>query len=155
MVFDPATRIAAERDATQDFIRLLRREQGILQESDVSELLPLSREKGSQAQRLVELAGERGRWIESLGYSHDHEGMERALQGYPEAAEAWRQLLELAQAASELNKINGILVNQRRRYNAQALAALQGPVQSAGLAGLYGADGQPRLFKGGRRLGEV
>jgi flagella synthesis protein FlgN len=64
-------------------------------------------------------------------------------------------LLQLAQAASELNKINGILVNQRLRYNAQALAALQGPVQSAGLAGLYGADGQPRLFKGGRRLGEV
>jgi flagella synthesis protein FlgN len=155
MVFDPATRIAAECDATQDFIRLLQREQGILREKDVSELLALSREKGSQAQRLVELAGERNRWIESLGCSHDHAGMERALQGHPEAAEAWSQLLQLAQTASELNKINGILINQRLRYNTQALAALQGPVQSAGLAGLYGADGQPRLFKGSRRLGEV
>jgi flagellar biosynthesis protein FlgN len=155
MVFDPATRIAAERDATQDFIRLLQREQGILQESDVSELLALSREKGNQAQRLVELAGERNRWIESLGCSRDHEGMQRALEGYPAAAEAWHDLLQLAQIAGELNKINGILVNQRLRYNTQALAALQGTVQSAGLAGLYGADGQPRLFKGGRRLGEV
>ncbi|MBN9125552.1 MAG: flagellar biosynthesis protein FlgN [Nitrosospira sp. 56-18] len=155
MAFDPATRIAAERDATQDFIHLLQREQGILQEKDVSELLALSREKGSQAQRLVELASERNRWIESLGCSHDHAGMERALQGCPEAAQAWSQLLQLAQAASELNKINGILVNQRLRYNTQALAALQGPVQSAGLSGLYGSDGQPRLFKGGRRLGEV
>jgi flagella synthesis protein FlgN len=155
MVFDPVAHITAERDATQDFIRVLQREQGILQGSDVAALLPLSKEKGSQAQRLVELAGERSRWIESLGYSRDHAGMERALQAYPAAAGAWRDLLQLAQTASELNKINGILVNQRLRYNRQALAALQGMTQSPGLSGLYGSDGQPRLFSGGRRLGEV
>jgi flagella synthesis protein FlgN len=144
-----------EHDATQDFIDILRREQNALQQADGSLLRPLATEKSELAQQLAQLADARNRWLAMLGYLQDRIGMERALQDSPAAAEAWQKLLRLAETASHLNKINGILVGQRLRYNQQRLSALQAAANSAQTVGLYGADGQPQPFSGGRRLGEV
>ena len=153
MVFDPLAAITCERDETQNFIDLLEREQRALRQADVSSLLTLAREKAEQAQQLIRLADVRNRWLVTLGYTRDRNGMEQGLQSCdsPGAADAWRELLQLAETASQLNKINGILIGQRLRYNQQALSVLQAATRSAGL---YGADGQPTLFSGGRRLGE-
>lgn len=81
--------------------------------------------------------------------------MERGLQDWPAAADSWRDLLQLAETANELNNINSIIVGQRLRYNQQRLSALQAATRSAQGAGLYGSDGQPQPFPGGRMLGEV
>lgn len=150
--FDPAVRIASEHDATQNFIDLLQREQKTLQQADISTLVPLTNEKMHQAQQLAQLADARNRWLATLGHTGDRSGMERMLHDYPAAAGAWKELLQSAEIAAHLNKINGILVDQRLRHNQQALAVLQAaPTQNSDL---YGSDGQPRPFSGGRPLGE-
>jgi flagella synthesis protein FlgN len=151
IVFDPLTGITRERDETQNFIDLLEREQRALRQADVSSLLTLAREKAEQAQQLIRLADVRNRWLVTLGYTRDRNGMGLQSCDSPTAADAWRELLQLAETASQLNKINGILIGQRLRYNQQALSVLQAATRSAGL---YGADGQPTLFSGGRQLGE-
>ena len=153
MVFHPLASITEERDATRNFIDVLEREQDALKQADVSLLLPLAKEKTHQAQQLARLADARNQWLAKLGYPRDRSGMERGLKdcGLPGAADAWQDLLQLAETASQLNKVNGILIAQRLRYNHQALAVLQAATHSAGL---YGADGQPQLFSGGRQLGE-
>ena len=153
MAFNPSVSIAQERDATRNFIGVLEQEQHALQQADVSLLLPLTKEKASQAQQLTRLADARNQWLAKHGYSRDRSGMERGVKDCdsPDAADAWRELLQLAETASQLNKINGVLIAQRLRYNHQALTVLQAATHSAGL---YGADGQPQLFAGGRQLGE-
>jgi flagella synthesis protein FlgN len=80
--------------------------------------------------------------------------MEHALQYVPAAADAWSDLLRLAETAEQLNKINGALIGQRLRYVQQRLAVLQSPMSSAPAAALYGANGQHQPFSGGRRLAE-
>lgn len=150
-IFDPPAGIARERDATRDFIDVLEREQHALQQADVALLPSLEKEKAQQAQQLAQLAEARNQWLAKLGYTRDRTGMERGLETFPAAAEAWQELLQLAETASQLNKINGILINQRLRYNQQALSVLQAATRGTGL---YGADGQPRLFSAGRQLGE-
>jgi flagellar biosynthesis protein FlgN len=150
--FDPAASIVQERDTTRNFISILEQEQHALQQADVSLLLPLVKEKTGQAQQLAALADTRNQWLAKLGYSRDRSGMERGLKDCtPGAAAAWGELLQLAETASQLNKINGVLIAQRLRYNHQALTVLQAATHGAGL---YGADGQPQLFSGGRQLSE-
>ncbi|HEX8873587.1 MAG TPA: flagellar protein FlgN [Nitrosospira sp.] len=149
---DPAVCIAAERDATLNFIDLLRREQGTLQQIDVSALAPLADEKMQQVQRLAQLADGRNRWLATLGHSGDRSGMEHVLHDYPAATGVWNELLQLAEAAAHLNKINGVLIDQRLRHNQQALAVLQ--AASSRDSDLYGSNGQPQASSGGRPLGE-
>ena len=81
--------------------------------------------------------------------------MERRLADHPAAAMAWQELLQLTETAHQINEINGILVNQRLRYNQQRLSALQAAARGLHDNGLYGSNGQPQIFSGGRRLGEI
>ena len=153
-VFDPVAGIANERDAIRVFIDVLQREQHALQQADVSVLLPLAAEKANHAQQLAELACAREQWLavpDSLG---NRDSMEGRLADYPAAAGAWGELVHLAETAQQINEVNGILVNQRLRYNQQRLSALQAAVHGVHNDGLYGSDGQPQNFSGGRRLGE-
>lgn len=153
--FDPVACVTREHDAALEFIDILRREQHALHHADGSLLVSLAMEKSQQAQQLVQLADARNRWLGMLGYPPNRIGMERGLQDCPDATDAWQKLLQLAETAGQLNKINGILVAQRLRYNQQKLVALHAATHSARSPGLYGSDGQPQPFSGGRRLGEV
>ena len=154
-VFDPIAGIANERDAVRVFINVLRREQHALQQADVSVLLPLAAEKASHAQQLAELAQTREQWLAVPDSPEDQGDMEHRLADHPTAAMAWQELLQLTEIAHRINEINGILVNQRLRYNQQRLSALQAAARGLHDNGLYGSNGQPQIFSGGRRLGEI
>lgn len=154
-VFDPIAGIANERDAVRVFIDVLRREQHALQQADVSVLLPLAAEKASHAQQLAELTQTREQWLAVPDSFEDQGDMERRLADHPTAAMAWQELLRLTETAHQINEINGILVNQRLRYNQQRLSALQAAARGLHDNGLYGSNGQPQIFSGGRRLGEI
>lgn len=153
--FDPIAGIANERDAVRVFIDVLRREQHALQQADVSVLLPLAAEKASHAQQLAELTQTREQWLAVPDSFEDQGDMERRLADHPTAAMAWQELLRLTETAHQINEINGILVNQRLRYNQQRLSALQAAARGLHDNGLYGSNGQPQIFSGGRRLGEI
>ncbi|SEK70580.1 flagella synthesis protein FlgN [Nitrosovibrio tenuis] len=149
--FDPAACIASECDATRNFIDLLRCEQRVLEQADVFTLASLTKEKTHQVQQLAQLADARNRWLVTLGYAGDRSGMESVLNDRPAASALWKELLQLAETAVHLNKTNGVLIDQRLRYNQQALTILQAATQNSGL---YGSDGQSRPFSRGRQLGE-
>jgi flagella synthesis protein FlgN len=153
-VFDLAACISYERDATRDFVDVLRREQHALQEADISLLPALAAEKARQAQYLTELADARNCWLTTRGQLKDRRGVEHVLEDLPAAAEVWNELLQLAETANRLNKINGTLISQRLRYVQQRLSVLQAPISSLPHAGLYTANGQPQSFSGGRCLAE-
>ena len=150
--FDPIAGIASERDATRGFIDLLQREQRTLQQADISVLISLTNEKAHRMQQLAQMAEARRRWVAAFGHTSGHSGIEHVLPDYPAATEVWKDLLQLAEMAVQLNKINGILIDQRLRYNQQALAVLQAATPRN--SGLYGSDGQPQTLSGGRQLGE-
>ncbi len=150
--FDPIAGIASERDATLGFIDLLQREQRTLQQADISALISLTNEKAHQMQQLAQMADARKRWLVTFGHASDRSGIECVLPHHPAASEVWKDLLQLAEMAVQLNKINGILIDQRLRYNQQALAVLQAATPQN--SGLYGSDGQPQTLSGGRQLGE-
>lgn len=153
IAFDPVHSINTECEITRGFIDVLQREQSALRKAEVSMLLPLAQEKTWLAQQLAQLSDARKRWLLARdSQPADHSRIKYALQGHPGAAEAWRELVGLAETASRLNKINGKLVGQHLRYNQQAIAALQ---QATQFASLYGANGHTQPFIGGRQLGEV
>lgn len=152
MSFDPAPSIHAECEATRNFIEILRREQLALKQAEVSILLPLAQEKAQQAQHLAQLSEARRRWLFTHGHATDRSGVESGLRNFPDAAKAWQELVQLAETASQLNRINGNLVGQRLRYNQQAIAALQ---EATHFTGVYGCNGHTQPFSGGRQLGEV
>jgi flagella synthesis protein FlgN len=153
-VFDPAACISCECDATRHFLEVLKREQHALQQSDISLLPALAAEKARQAQHLIELADARDRWLSMEGKLKGPRGMEQALQSFPAAADAWDDLLQLAETADQLNRINGTLINQRLRYVRQRLSVLQAPINSMPHAGLYGSNGQTQPFSGSRSLAQ-
>jgi flagella synthesis protein FlgN len=150
--FDPIACIASERDATQGFIDLLQREQRTLQQADISALISLTKEKADRMQQLAQMADVRNRWLIALGHTGNRFDIERILPDYPTVTDVWKDLLQLAEMAVQLNKINGVLIDQRLRYNQQALAVLQAATTQN--SGLYGSDGQPQPLSGGRQLGE-
>ena len=153
-IFDPVASVSLERDATRNFIDILRKEQAALQQPGTSLLLAIANEKAHQAQLLTRLADTRNAWLLELGHTQDRTGMERSLHDCPDAADTWQELLQLAETASQLNRINGILVGQRLRYTQQAISVLQASTHGTQNAELYRSDGQSQPFFGGRQLGE-
>ena len=115
-IFDPLACISRERDATRNFIDILCHEQAALQQPGASLLLSIANEKAHQAQQFAQLADARNYWLRKLGYTLDQIGMERGLRDCPAAADVWKELLQLAETASQLDKINGVFVGQRLRY---------------------------------------
>jgi len=150
--FDPVAGLASECEATRDFIGLLQREQRTLQQADISALITLANEKTHRMQQLIQMADMRNHWLATLCHAGGRTSMEQVLLNYPAATGVWKELLQLSEVAAQLNKINGVIVDQRLRYNQQALAVLQAATSRN--SDLYGSDGQPRPFSGGRRLGE-
>lgn len=150
--FDPIAGIASERDATRGFIDLLQHEQRTLQQADISALTSLTKEKTDRIQQLAQMADVRNRWLVARGQTGGRSGIEHVLPDYPAVTDVWKDLLQLAEMAMQLNKINGVLIDQRLRYNQQALAVLQAATPQN--SGLYGSDGQPQPLSGGRQLGE-
>ena len=154
-IFDPVACISRERDATRNFIDILRQEQAALQQPGASLLLSIANEKAHQAQQLAQLSDARNYWLRKFGYTQDHIGMERGLRDYPAAVDAWEELLQLAETASQLNKINGILSPALALHPAER-SRHSSPLPAAPEALVYtDRMGSPSRSPAGVRLGEV
>lgn len=133
--------VEAEFAAVQRFVGLLEREQAMLVDGAVDDLLDLVEEKNALAGELAALADRHGRLLTAEGLSADRSGVAAWFSAHPGESRvrtAWSQLLPLARQARELNRLNGELIRVRLQHNAGALAALLG----ASVPGLYGRDGQ-------------
>ncbi len=150
-VADIATCLQLELAAAGVFLEILQKEQEALIEGKIERLEALTSDKTQMVGQLAELAERRNQSLASRGLGSDSKGMEAWLAD-AKPASSWRDLLQLAQAAQQLNQTNGEMIAVRLRHNQQALAALQG---AAGAASLYGPKGQTLGFGGGRPLGRV
>lgn len=148
---DIATCLQLELAAVGAFLEILRREQEALIEGKIEQLEVLASDKAQMAGQLAELAARRNRGLASRSLDPGRERMEACLAD-AKAAGAWRDLQGLVQAARQLNRTNGEMIEVRLQHNQQAIAALQG---AAGAVSLYGPKGKTLGFSGGRPLGRV
>ena len=134
-----------ELEAFREFHQVLATEQAALVNGDAEGLMALAQRKNEQALGLTQLADTRNRYLTGTVGSTNQIGMEAWLDIYDPAdkrgaSKLWRELIDLARAARELNQLNGQLIHTRLARNQQALAVLLGA--NATTSNLYGADGQ-------------
>lgn len=154
-----ARSLDAELAGFRDFVQALQTEQEALVQGDVDSLLELARLKSEKVVFLSQLAEQRNRFLVVQGANPDHGGMTNWLrqqktgQTAQHLAETWKQLLEQAEIAQQLNQVNGTMIESRLRHNQQALAVLQTAANQS--INLYGPDGQTHATGLGRPLGKV
>jgi flagellar biosynthesis protein FlgN len=146
--------ITAEVEAVQQFVDLLKLEQGTLSKGKTDDLPAFAEQKSKLALHLNSLATQRNTSLAAQGFVSDRIGVESWCAKYPgqkTAKMAWTKILSLAGEARELNRLNGELIQMRMHYNAKALEALQGGRNSLDL---YGPDGQSTTA-GNRRINDA
>ncbi|HUW50894.1 MAG TPA: flagellar protein FlgN [Sulfuricella sp.] len=151
---DFAKSLDAELRAFLDFIQVLQTEQEALIQGNVDFLVELAQVKSEKVILLSQYAMSRSRFLGTQGCAPEQGGMGKWLRQHdnPQITEIWRQLLEHAETAQQLNQINGVMIETKLRNNQQALAVLQ---SAANKSALYGPDGQTHAPGMGRPLGKV
>ena len=150
-----------EFEAFRSFHEILSAEHTALLSGDADQLMALAQRKNERVQELGQLAEARNRYLTETAGSTNQIGMEAWLDSYDpvdrhRAGSLWRDMLELARKAKELNQSNGQLIQTNLAHNQQALGVLLGSNQNS--SNLYGADGQAYASKpggGGRTLGKA
>ncbi|MBI5429598.1 MAG: flagellar protein FlgN [Nitrosomonadales bacterium] len=163
--------LAAEHSALLEFLALLEREQAMLIENRIDQLLDLSEQKSTDALNLDQLAETRRTLLQNnilrsgiapagnapksahpLPDALDADAILAWLGKHsPEGLSIWQNIRDLAYRAQQLNRTNGELIQMKLRYNQQTLAVLS---KAADKANLYGPDGQHNFTPGsGRSLG--
>lgn len=148
----PATTLVEELGAGRALLQLLKTEQDLLVNADVEGLNRAMSEKSQLVTKMSELALRRHRTLAAAGFEASEAGMQSWLKGQKTAQQAhqsWTSLIELAQLAKELNRTNGMLINQHMSRTQSALNVLQGAPEGGAL---YGPNGQATGPASGRRL---
>lgn len=148
----PTATLADETGAAGQLLQLLQQEQQCLVGGDVGGLEKLVAEKATLVGRMTELAQRRYRALADAGHEPSETGMKAWLEksgAASDAKRAWNELLTTAESAKELNRVNGMLINQHLARNQGALNILQGTPQTGNL---YGPNGQSTLGRGRRSL---
>ena len=143
--------LAEEAEALRLFVDLLKREQRLLAEGNVDSLVALAEKKSDFAETLGNLSCRREAALAAEGIAGGM-GVWLAKPGNQRHEAKWRELLDSARVAKNLNETNGKLIALRLGHNQQALNAL---LAAADLAMTYGPDGQQRPPGGGRTLGSA
>lgn len=146
--------LSAERTALLNFVALLEREQGMLVENQAEQLLDLSVRKSNDAHSLNKLAETRSALLQKNIPQLTVDSIRAWLETHsPDCLPVWEAIITLAKRASQINQINGELIQMKLRHNQQSLTVLSNAVNKANL---YGPNGQPSFSPGsGRSLGSV
>jgi flagella synthesis protein FlgN len=149
---NPAASLEQERSAIENLLTVLRQEQMHLIDADVDAMAGVTPEKSRIATEMSELATRRHQTLAAAGFAATEPGMQAWIDGgnaSPAARESWKVLLDLAQTAKEMNRVNGLLISQQLGRNQARLNALQGNAQGGSF---YGPNGQATTRIGSRRL---
>jgi|SRR5690606_1045483 len=152
---DPGAQLAREQDVTTALLALLRQEQASLIEADINGVTDLLNEKSLLVAQATDLAIARHQALALAGFEANETGMQAWIAEQPAqsaAVQTWQSLIELAREAKEINRTNGLLINQQLSRNEAALNVLRGGESSANT---YGPNGQTstRLASSGRVIG--
>jgi flagella synthesis protein FlgN len=149
----PADSLSEEHKAVRALTQLLKLEQEHLVQADVEGVAALTESKAKAAAHVAELASGRYQALAAAGFEAQEAGMQAWLASPAASLTAktsWQELIELAQAASEINRVNGTLINKQMVRNQTVLNILQyGSVQGNHV---YGPDGQTSGKAHGRHI---
>jgi flagella synthesis protein FlgN len=147
----PAHKLHEENRTARMLLDILKKEQAQLVAADIAALTALTEEKTQLVVRMAELAAERHTALATAGYAATEEGMQAWLDSVqpPTARQSWKELLEVARAAKEINRSNGLLIGRHLTRNQSALNVFKGGQQGQAL---YGPDGQSSVSPAGRGL---
>jgi flagella synthesis protein FlgN len=139
---DPGAHLTREYEVTHALLTLLRQEQASLVEADITSVTDLLSEKSLLVAQATDLAVARHHALAAAGFEASEAGMQAWIasqEPQSEAAQSWGNLLELAREAKEINRTNGLLINQQLVRNEAALNILRGGESSSNV---YGPNGQ-------------
>jgi flagella synthesis protein FlgN len=148
----PATTLHDEHATAQRLVELLEREQAHLINADIEALAVVTEEKTQAVGHMAALTTARYKALAAIGFAGEEAGMQQWLDSASapsSARDAWSALLKLVQAAKELNRTNGLLINKHMSRNEAALHALRGNPQPNSF---YGPNGQATAKSGSRGL---
>ncbi|MCB1936745.1 MAG: flagellar protein FlgN [Nitrosomonas sp.] len=134
--------IENEKNATQSFLEILKKEEEALTQGQVNELDKLVSEKTKLFNQIEAISGRRLQYLLVQGYPSNREGMQRWLIDHSDCVETqklWHQLIDLAKQVQQINAINGKVIAIQLQYNQRSYLALQ---SAAGNISLYGPKGQ-------------
>lgn len=149
--------IEAEIEALRQFLQILQSEHQALTQGKIDKLVEFARAKSEQGVRLSQLGANHNRLLSQNRLESTPEGLRQLIlredpDGKHGLAERWEKLMELAQQAQDMNRLNGAMIEAQLKHNQQALAILQ---EAAKQTSLYGPDGHSRALGMGRRLGKI
>lgn len=140
---DPGAQLAREYEVTHALLTLLRQEQASLVEADITGVTDLLNEKSLLVAQATDLAVARHHALAAAGFESSETGMQAwiaAQEPQSEAVQSWKKLMDLAREAKEINRTNGLLINQQLVCNEAALNVLRGG--EANSSSVYGPNGQ-------------
>lgn len=132
-----------EKDSISEFIKILKKEENSLIQGNFEEIDYLASDKLRLIEKLTSLDTQRSHYLISQGYTPDGSGMTTWIEDQQplrsETQFLWKEILELARIAQQLNHTSGIIISTHLQYNQRAFSALQ---SAAGNISLYGPNGQ-------------
>lgn len=134
-----AQSLAQEHGLAAQLFEALGREEAALLDNDADALSQATHGKSQLIAGFVTLHQQLRRLLGQAGLPERDGSMASwvARQSDPSVQQQWRELLDCAQRAQELNRTNGLLIQRLSVRNQAALAALRGP----GGSELYGQGG--------------
>lgn len=139
----PADSLSEEHKAVRTLTQLLKLEQEHLIAADIDGITALTEAKAKAAAHMTELATSRHKALAAAGFEAKESSMKTWLESSGASAttsKSWHELVELAEEAKELNRVNGTLINKQMVRNQNVLNILQhGNVQGGNV---YGPNGQ-------------
>ncbi|MNK04461.1 FlgN protein [compost metagenome] len=148
----PADSLSEEHKAIRALTQLLQLEQEHLIAADVEGIAAITEAKAKAAARMAELANWRHNALAAAGFEPTESSMKSWLESSQSktASKSWNELVELAETAKELNRVNGILINKQMVRNQNVLNILQhGNVHGNNV---YGPNGQTASKSVGRHI---
>ncbi len=145
--------IAQESLSVRSFGQLLQQEQDLLLANQIDALPPVLEEKNTLAKSLQSLIDQRVMFCQRKGVATALKDVLAAFQEDTEIFPALEQLYESAKQVAEQNRLNGLQIAERMKYNYQALAILN---QANERPQLYDRAGHTHASMGsGRSLGSA
>jgi flagellar biosynthesis protein FlgN len=149
---NPAATLNDEVAVTRELASVLKREQTVLIAADIEALPALTTEKATLVAKIAVLANTRYQALAASGFADEEAGMKAWIDSASAstvAISSWSALLQAAEAAKELNRVNGLLISKHMARNQATLNVLHGNRQATPL---YGPNGQPAAAGGSRGL---
>lgn len=141
--------IAAEGDALRACVAILNEEQIALMQGRFDELPAIEERKLAALDVAAQRTAAREAELARRKLPATREGMQSLIATEPKLGQVWKDALDWAKKARDLNRVSGFLIDARLGDNRQALDLLY---QAGQPNATYGRDGHLQLRNGGRAL---